>query len=339
MRPSFSLALFPSRADPADAPAPAQWIQCAQAAEYAGLEGLFIATGPRLLDGLGIAAQLSAHTRRLALEVSVGAGLLLPTALAASAQSLQALSGGRLRLHLADATQPVAGASLNRDQRREWSGEYLRILDHLLCPDSAPLDFAGRHFRLERAGLDKRPLPRPPLLLDCAADLPQIARYADLCLLGDPQPRRIEAMIQRLRGHTAEAGRTLGFACTLGVIVDPDEERAWAEAGRQWAGDGVRAAPTSPASSGVARLCRGGVDSPRRFEIYPNLCQPDPARPAQLVGTPRQLAARLRELHALGVEHIVLDLYPQVPQLLRFAEQVLPALASAIEREQRHGAA
>ncbi|MFT4198496.1 MAG: LLM class flavin-dependent oxidoreductase [Pseudoxanthomonas sp.] len=338
MGPSFSLALFPSRADPTAPSAPTAWVQCAQAAEYAGIDGLFIATGARLLDAMAIAASLIAPTRRLGLWVAVDPGLLLPTALAASAQSLQALSGGRLRLHLDPraGTAPCAPSSLrlNRDQRREWSGEYLRILDHLLRPDSAPLDFDGRYFRLERAGLGKRALPRPPLSLDGATDPFRIAAHADLCLLDDPHPQRIGPAIEHLRRQAARAGRSIAFACTLGAIVGPDEQQAWICAERQWEAQ-IPSAPPPDTPPGVARLHRDSGRSPRRFEIYPNLCRPDPTGPATLVGSPRQVAGRLRELYALGVEHVVLDLYPQLPQLLRFSELVLPEIANEEAKGER----
>jgi len=77
---------------------PEQWIQLAQAVEYAGLDGLWVPGGAQCADSLGVAATLCAHTRRVHLTVSVPPEVMLPAALAATVQSLQSISANRVRL-------------------------------------------------------------------------------------------------------------------------------------------------------------------------------------------------------------------------------------------------
>src|SRR5471032_2923955 len=130
---------------------PGEWIQLAQAVEYAGIDQLWIPAGPGQADSLGVAAALCAHTRNLGLTVSIAPEVMLPAALAATAQSLQSISGNRLRLHLPDSEQSnvrrVFVEFLNRDQRSERIGEYMTILGQLL----AALDALFRAPELFRA--------------------------------------------------------------------------------------------------------------------------------------------------------------------------------------------
>ncbi|TBV10491.1 LLM class flavin-dependent oxidoreductase [Stutzerimonas kirkiae] len=307
---------------------PGAWIQVAQAAEYAGLDGLFIPSGPGYPESFTVAAALCAHTTRLRLTTSLSTEVMLPAALAAAAQSLQSISHGRLHLHLPDSEQNSVrrtfGELLNRDQRNERIGEYLHILGHLLRPDSNPLDFSGRYFQLENAGLARRDIPPPPLLLDDSHSPQLIASHAGQCLLQADHPQRLAANLERLRAAAGEQARTLGFATRLGLIVRESAEQAW-QAATAW----LKQQPGGLAQAsgyGDARVVGFASASVRRFELYPNLWQPVPGQPALLVGSSEQVVARLEELHALGIGHVLLEAWPSVREVLRLGEEILPRL-------------
>ncbi|NWD89825.1 LLM class flavin-dependent oxidoreductase, partial [Pseudomonas sp. K5002] len=75
----------------------------------------------------------------------------------------------------------------------------------------------------------------------------------------------------------------------------------------------------------------------RQWEIHPNLLQLHPGQPLILVGTPRQIATRLQELHGLGLGHIILQGGPAVGEVLRFGEQILPLLfRHGLRKERLH---
>ncbi|AJO78593.1 LLM class flavin-dependent oxidoreductase [Pseudomonas sp. MRSN 12121] len=305
---------------------PGQWIQLAQAVEYAGIDGLWIPGGARCADSLGVAAALCAHTRRVRLTVSVPPEVMLPAALASTLQSLQSISANRVRLHLPDSEQgslrSAFGEWLNRDQRNERIGEYLEILDQLLAEADGGFNYSGRYFQLENAGFARRPLPAPALILDDSQSGALIARHADLCLLRSAPPNWLRQEIERLRGSERGAARPLGFACAFGLVLGDTEALAWEAASRQLAAD---LAPLPTPGAAVPRLPRDSQPL-RHFEIHPNLVQLQPGQPLYLVGTPHQLATRLQELHGLGLEHIVIQGQPAVSEVLRFAERLLPLL-------------
>ena len=47
---------------------------------------------------------------------------------------------------------------------------------------------------------------------------------------------------------------------------------------------------------------------------------------ARLLGTPEQIAERMREFEAIGVETFLLQFHPLVEEIERFGDQVMPLL-------------
>lgn len=306
---------------------PGQWIQLAQAVEYAGLDGVWIPGGALCADSLGVAAALCAHTRRVQLSVSVPPEVMLPAALASTLQSLQSISNHRVRLHLPDGEQgslrSAFGEWLNRDQRSERIGEYLDILQQLLAPSAAGLDYQGRYFQLENAGFARRPLPAPSLVLDDSQGSTLVSGHAQVCLLRPAHPHHLTQEIQRWRTMAPH----LDFAATFGLIIGDTEALAWETAAALLPEPGLSAPPLSTLPRERHPL--------RQREVYPNLLQTGPGQPLILVGTPHQIATRLQELHGLGLHHIILQGGPAVSEVLRFAEQVMPLLLQQGLRKER----
>ncbi|ANI15745.1 MULTISPECIES: LLM class flavin-dependent oxidoreductase [Pseudomonas] len=316
---------------------PAQWVQLAQAVEYAGLDDLYLPGGPGQADSLTVAAALCAHTRRLGLTLTLPAEAMLPAALAATLQSLQSLSAGRVRLHLPDSDRGslkrAFGEVLNRDQRNERIDEFLDILQRLLHAPATPLNHNGRYFQLENAGLGLRDLPAPPLLLDDSLGSERIAARADVCLLQGATPAELGSQVQHLRKATTAAGRELRFACRFGVIARDSEDEAWDEAARQALAYVAGKAPRRGSRTVVELVAERGSHPARRQEIHPNLWLPRTGEPAVLVGSHTQVAGRLRELHGQGLDQVILHAADAVREVLRFGERVLPLLRAPAQEE------
>ncbi|HBP6730582.1 TPA: LLM class flavin-dependent oxidoreductase [Pseudomonas aeruginosa] len=322
---------------------PAEWVQLAQAVEYAGLDGLYLPGGPSQPDSLMVAAALCAHTRRLGLTLSLPAEAMLPAALAATLQSLQSLSAGRVRLHLPDSDRGslrrAFGEVLNRDQRHERIDEFLDILQRLLHIPATPLDHNGRYFHLENAGLGLRDLPPTPLLLDETLGTERIASRADVCFVQGSSVKQLGASIARLNHAAQNAGRTLNHVASFGLIARDSEEQAWDEAARQAQ---ARTAPARGkrrgAAAAVVELLAERAEHPaRRNEIHPNLWLPASGESPVLVGSYAQVASRLQELHGAGLDQIILHAPNAVREVLRFGERVLPLLRHEAEKDTRIG--
>lgn len=316
---------------------PGDWVQLAQAVEYAGLEGLWIDSNVDQPDSLGVAAALCAHTRQLRLTVGIAPEVMLPAALATTLQSLQSISQQRIRAYLPDSGRNSAyrafGEFFNRDQRQERISEYIELLSRLLLPQAAPLTHTGRYFQLENAGVARRDLGAPPLILDESQGPDVSGRYADQCLISLGPLSATSRQIQRLNKAAKTHGRELSFACRLGLILGDSDQQAWQAASQYLAGLAIRPPATHPS---VIELNKAFAET-RRLEIHPNLWQPVANGPVFLVGTAPQLAARLETLHELGFKHVIIESSNAVSEVLRFAELVLPLLASrGLRQESAH---
>ncbi|KJJ97737.1 hypothetical protein UB43_19560 [Pseudomonas sp. 21] len=322
---------------------PSEWVQLAQAVEYAGFDDLYLPGGPSQPDSLMVAAALCAHTRRLGLTLSLPAEAMLPAALATTLQSLQSLSAGRVRLHLPDSDRGslrrAFGELLNRDQRHERIDEFLDILQRLLHAPATPLDHNGRYFQLENAGLGLRNLPPTPLLLDETLGAERIASRADVCVVQGGSVAQLGETIARLNQAARRVGRPLSHVASFGIIARDSEEQAWDEAARQAQ---AFAAPARGkrrrADARVIELLAERAGHPaRRSEIHPNLWLPAPGESPVLVGSHAQVASRLRELHGAGLEQVILQAPNAVREVLRFGERVLPLLQNEAEKDTRIG--
>ena len=147
----------------------------------------------------------------------------------------------------------------------------------------------------------------------------------------------------------AARGRTLEYGIRLHVIVRETEEEAWAAAGdlvKHLDEDVIAAAQAKFAAMDsvgqrrMAELHKGRFnkdDIRSGLEISPNLWAGvglvRGGAGTALVGNPQQVADRLQEYAALGLEYFVLSGYPHLEEAYRFAELVFPLLPLALREK------
>src|SRR5690606_35597938 len=320
------------------------WIQLAQAAEYAGLHAVHLSAGLPGAEPLVLASARCGQASRLALLTSIPPDVIQPAALVNAIQSLQSISKGRVRLHLPDADQGVArrrfGDWLNRDQRLERIGEYLNILRQLLWqPESLPLRFSGRYFQLENAGHACRPVAPPECYLDASQSPALLATYADVVIVELVDTRALAQDMHRLRALAAGQGRRLRFACRIDVLARASAALAWEEAeARLERIPPGRRRQLQPVS--CTRLpCRQPGNDVHRYDIHPDIWQPCTEQPPVIVGDYQRVAARLNGLRELGVDSFILGAGDALGDILLVGEEVLARrgeLSVYREGESRH---
>ena len=140
-----------------------------------------------------------------------------------------------------------------------------------------------------------------------------------------------------MRAAGADRGRDLRFGIRLHVITRDTAEAAWAEAQRLL--DALDPAAIAAVQAGLARsesegqrrmrALHGG--STANLEIAPNLWAGvglvRGGAGTALVGSHTEVADRIAEYHALGIDEFVLSGYPHLEEAWWFGEGVLPELA------------
>ena len=298
------------------------WRALAEAAEHAGLEGLFrsdhyLSVEDRrergALDAWATLAALAAVTTTLRLGTLVSpATFRHPSVLAKSVATVDHVSGGRAEVGMGtgwwEAEHEAYGFPFPPlGERMDVLAEQLEVVRGLWA--DGPFSFSGRHYRLgERDDLPK-PVQRPgPTLILGGSAGPRAARLAarfadeyNTVFATEDECRERRA---RLDAACEEAGRdpaTLRFSLMTGVVVGADEADFCERAARLSAWRG------------------GDGDADRAVAALP---------PQWVTGTVEQAVERLRGLEAAGVERVMLQhlLHEDLEAVALLGERVAPAV-------------
>ncbi|MDA3627750.1 LLM class flavin-dependent oxidoreductase [Saccharopolyspora sp. WRP15-2] len=314
--------------------------QIARSAEQLGFEGALTPTGAWCEDAWLSTAMLAEVTERLKFLVAFRPGLLSPTLAAQMAATYQRHSGQRLLLNVVtggeSSEQRAYGDFLDKDARYARCDEFLHVVRALWRGER--VDFKGEHVHVEGAELTRTPDPVPPLYFGGSSPAAGTvaANHSDVYLTWGEPPHKVAEKIQWIRGLAAEQGRTVRFGIRLHVISRDTSEQAWAEAQRLL--DALDPATISRVQEGLARSesvgqrrmldLHGG--STADLEIYPNLWAGvglvRGGAGTALVGSHAEVAERIEEYHALGIDEFVLSGHPHLEEAYWFGEGVLPIL-------------
>ncbi len=316
--------------------------QIACAADDLGYYGVLLPTGKSCEDSWVIASAMVPLTRRLRYLVAVRPGLSEASMTARMAATLDRLSEGRLLVNVVAGGDPAElrgdGVWLDHDERYEATDEYLTIWRRLMAGET--VDFHGKHMAIEGGKLLYPPVqaPYPPLYFGGSSPAGQrvAVDHVDVYLTWGEPPADVAAKITEMRALAAAKGRTLSFGIRLHVIVRETAEAAWhaADALIEHLDDATIATAQkafanfdSVGQQRMARLHGGRRD---RLEISPNLWAGvglvRGGAGTALVGSPEQVADRMKEYMALGIDRFILSGYPHLEECYRFAELVFPLL-------------
>ena len=276
------------------------------------------------LDAWSTAAALAAVTQRLELMVAVRPTFHLPALLAKQAANIDRISGGRLSLNVvsswwADEARKYGVAFEQHDDRYARTAEWLTVLDGVWSQDQ--FSFSGNYYRVEETVLQPKPVsrPRPTIYAggesEAAKEL--IARRCDAYLMhGDP-PGKIRERIADVSARRARWGLPpMKFGVAGFVIVRNTEEEARAELRR------ITDVKQSAAGYQNYQQWLAGTQLEQRVSLEDYSVSNRGLR-AGLVGTPEQVAERIAEFEAAGVDLLLLQFSPQHEEMERFADAVI----------------
>jgi alkanesulfonate monooxygenase len=319
-----------------------------RAAESFGFTGALIPTGAWCEDAFITAALLARETTSLAFLVAFRPGLVSPTLSAQMAATFARHAPGRLLLNVVVGgeahEQRSFGDFLDKDARYERCDEFLDVVRRLWAGETVTLD--GKHIQVEEAALAIPPNPVPPLYFggSSRAAGPVAAKHADVYLTWGEPPEAVRTKIEWIRKEAAEEGRAVRFGIRLHTISRDTSEEAWAQAGKfidaldEETVRNAQAGLSRSQSEGQKRMlalheasrANGSWNDARSLEIAPNLWAGvglvRGGAGTALVGSHTEVADRIAEYAAIGIDEFIFSGYPHLEELFWFGEGVVPIL-------------
>ncbi len=283
------------------------------------------------LDAWSTAAALAAVTSRVELMVAVRPTFHLPALLAKQAANIDHISGGRVSLNVvsswwADEARQYGVSFEQHDDRYARTREWLAVLDGVWSGDD--FSFSGKYYRVEKTVLQPKPVsqprrvgarPRPVIYAGGESEAAKnlIAETCDAYVMhGDP-PGRIREKIEDMRARRERFGKLpLQFGVSGYVIVR--------ETGREAQEELRRITDVRQSAAGYENFQQwlAGTQLEQRLSLEDYSVSNRGLR-SGLVGTPEQVAERIAEFEAAGVDLLLLQFSPQLEEMERFAESVI----------------
>ena len=282
------------------------------------------------LDAWSTAAALAAVTERLELMVAVRPTFHLPALLAKQAANIDHISGGRLTLNVvsswwADEAKKYGVAFEQHDDRYARTSEWLDVVNGVWSQDH--FSYAGKFYRVEDNVLEPKPISQPRPTLYAGGESPAakelIAEKCDAYLMhGDP-PERVGEKIADLRERRARHKLPpLKFGVAGYSIVRETEREAQEELRR------ITDVQQSAAGYANYQQWLSGTQLEQRVSLEDYSVSNRGLR-SGLVGTAEQVAERIAQFEATGVDLVLLQFSPQFEEMERFADVVIRRETSA----------
>ena len=317
--------------------------EIAQAVDRLGYSGVLLPTGVACEESFVTAAALATATERLKFLVAIRPGTASPAYYARLATTLDRISNGRLLLNIVVGGSPAElagdGIFLPHDERYDHADEFFDVFEALLAKGEATLD--GKYIQAKGARLGFPPVqaPRPPLYFGGSSDagIDFYANRADKYLTWGEPPAQVAEKIEAVRQACAKTGRTPSFGIRLHLIVRETDDEAWEAADKlisKLGDDTIAEAQarfvTEADSVGQKRMAALHNGRRDKLEVSPNLWAGiglvRSGAGTALVGSPKTVAARLREYQDIGIDTLIASGYPHLEEAYRVAELLFPEL-------------
>jgi FMNH2-dependent dimethyl sulfone monooxygenase len=277
------------------------------------------------LDAWSTTAALAAVTERLEIMTAVRPTFHAPALLAKQAANIDRISGGRLSLNVVSswwATEAKKyGVQFDQhDDRYARTSEWLDVVDGMW--KEPRFSYSGTYYSVDDAILEPKPARRPRPTIYAGGESPAakalIAQKCDAWLThGDP-PETIGAKVADMRERRERLSLApMQFGAAGYAVVRGTEAQARAEI--------ARITDVRQSAKGYANyqdwIGNTQLEQQVSLEDY---SVSNRGLKAGLVGTPEQVAERILEFERAGLDLLLLQFSPQLEEMERFAEEVIP---------------
>ena len=322
--------------------------EVAVAVDRLGYSGVLLPTGVACEESFVTAASLAPFTEKLKFLVAIRPGVASPAYYARLASTLDRISNGRVLLNIVVGGSPAElagdGVFLEHDKRYDHAEEFFTVWEELL--EKGEATFEGEHIKAIGARLGFPPVqaPRPPLYFGGSSDagIEFAAGRVDKYLTWGEPPEQVGEKIARVRKAAADRGREVSFGIRLHFIVRETDEEAWAAADRlisklsdETIDEAAQRFVKESDSVGQQRMFALHQGRRDKLEVSPNLWAGiglvRAGAGTALVGSPKTIAARLKEYQDLGIDTVIGSGYPHLEEAYRVAELLFPELGISLE--------
>ncbi len=277
------------------------------------------------LDAWSTAAALTAATKTLELMVAVRPTFHNPALLAKQAANIDRIGGGnRLSLNVVSSwwsgEAKKYGVQFDEhDDRYARTAEWLEIVDKLWRGDH--FDYTGDYYKIEDAVMQPKPINKPTIYAGGESDKAKetIARLCDAYVMHGDAPEKVKLKIddmerrrERLNLPPMSYG-VAGYAIVRGSDAEVKKELA-------------RITDVKQSAAGYGNyqdwLANTKLEQQVSLEDY---SVSNRGLRSGLTGTPDQVAERVAEFEAVGVNLLLLQCSPQLEEMERFSETVISA--------------
>jgi dimethylsulfone monooxygenase len=282
------------------------------------------------LDAWSTAAALAAVTESLELMIAVRPTFHLPALLAKQAANIDHISGGRVSLNVVSSwwSEEAKKYGVHFDQHDD---RYARTSEWLDVVDSAwkqnHFSYAGKYYSVQDLVLEPKPVarPRPTIYAggesEAAKEL--ISQKCDAYVMHGDSPERVGAKIRDLSERRERKGLPrMQFGVAGYAIVREREQEA--------KGELARITDVKQNAAGYQNyqdwLANTQLEQRVSLEDY---SVSNRGLRSGLVGTPQQVADRIGEFEKVGADLLLLQFSPQMEEMERFADSVIPRQTAA----------
>ncbi|MDX1291911.1 MAG: LLM class flavin-dependent oxidoreductase [Hyphomonas sp.] len=315
--------------------------EMAKAYEAAGYDRVLIGQNARSADSLVVGSWVTASTERLKLMIAHRPGFIAPTMAARALASIDALSGGRVGVHIITAFSDIEtrcdGDYLTKEQRYHRSYEYVKIIRQMWA-SKEPFDHEGDWYKFDQAFSEVHPAAGSiPVFWGGASELGVRygAELADVYALGPGSVSQVGDLIGRVKAEAAKHGRSPRFSMSMRLVIADSDDLAW-----QRAEEMLKAVEEKQAAMGLLGrdLGKAADDAARKAAqadaagtdpcLWTGLTQATQGRLQVmcLVGSPDTLVDALQKYNEVGVDNFLITGFDWLDDTARIGSDIIPAL-------------
>ncbi|KIL52802.1 LLM class flavin-dependent oxidoreductase [Jeotgalibacillus campisalis] len=277
------------------------------------------------LEAWSTAAGLAAVTDKMEIMTAIRPGFHNPAVAAKMAANIDHISNGRFTLNVvsawwAEEARQYGGVFTEHDERYDRTEEFLEVMKGLWTEDT--FSYKGKFYEIENTKLEPKPVQRPNPILYAGGESPRgketIVEHCDAYVMHGGTLEEIETKIADMKQRRAAAEKNpfQSFGMAAYIVCRDTEAEVQEEMARITDVKDV---------SGYAGyndfVSKSQLE--QQIELMDYSVSNRGLRP-NLIGTPEQIADRIVAFEQAGLDLLLLQFSPQLEEMERFSEKVMP---------------